>query len=128
MARRGQKDLFSRLADVGEEAIQKMGEIPGANRLLETVAGTRERLDELTKKVRGIDALERRVAALERRVDKLGPAGTGSASRRTAGTAARGASGTRRKAAQAGAARKTGESPRRSSPGSSGRTGSQGPG
>ncbi len=65
------RDLLSMLADRGEEAIQKLSDTPGADRLLGAAQSMRERLDELQKKVRGIDALERRVTTLERRLDEL---------------------------------------------------------
>ncbi|HEX6701143.1 MAG TPA: hypothetical protein VF101_10475 [Gaiellaceae bacterium] len=65
------RDLLTMLADRGEEAIQKLSDTPGADRLLGVAQTMRERLDEIQKKVRGIDALERRVATLERRVDEL---------------------------------------------------------
>jgi len=65
------RDLLSMLADRGEEAIQKLSDTPGADRLLGVAQSMRERLDELQKKVRGIDALERRVSNLERRLDDL---------------------------------------------------------
>lgn len=70
MAQRSQ-DLFSRLADRGEEVIGKIGDMPGAQRLLESASVLKERADELQKRIRGLDALERRVAALERKVDQL---------------------------------------------------------
>jgi hypothetical protein len=70
MARKPQ-DLISKLADAGEEAFQKVTDIPGAARLTQSVNATRERLDELTKKMRGIDAMEKRIAKLERRLDDL---------------------------------------------------------
>ena len=65
MARASQKDLLSRLADAGEEAIQKLADMPGAQRAVEAAGGLRDRLDELQKRVRGIEELERRVAKLE---------------------------------------------------------------
>jgi hypothetical protein len=71
MAVREPKDLLTRLADAGEEAIQKLADAPGADRLLGAVQSLRERMDEVQKKVRGIDALEARVAELENRVDAL---------------------------------------------------------
>ena len=69
-----QKDLLSRLADAGEDAIQRLAKAPGGENLLKTLNTTRDRLDELQKKVRGIDALEKRVAALEKKVDALSKA------------------------------------------------------
>ncbi len=71
MAQQRSQDLFSRLADRGEEVIGKLGDIPGAQRLLESANVLKERADELQKRLRGLDALERRVAALERKVDQL---------------------------------------------------------
>jgi hypothetical protein len=78
MAVREPKDLLTRLADAGEEAIQRLADAPGADRLLNVAQSMRERMDELQKRVRGIDALERRVAELEKRVDALS-GGTGTA-------------------------------------------------
>jgi DNA repair ATPase RecN len=82
MAQRGQ-DLLSKLADRGEEVIGKIGDIPGAQKLLDQAGQLKDRADELQKRVRGLDALERRVAALERKVDKL----SGSSSRTAKKTA-----------------------------------------
>jgi hypothetical protein len=65
------RDLLSMLADRGEEAIQKLSDTPGADRLLGVAQALRERADELQKRLRGIDALEARIAKLERRVDEL---------------------------------------------------------
>ena len=71
MAQQRSQDLFSRLADRGEEVIGKLGDMPGAQRLLESANVLKDRADELQKRIRGLDALERRVAALERKVDQL---------------------------------------------------------
>jgi hypothetical protein len=71
MAQSGQKDLLSRLADAGEEAIQRLASSPGADRITGVVTTLRDQVDALTTKVRGIDQLEKRVAALERKVDRL---------------------------------------------------------
>ena len=71
MAVREPKDLLTMLADRGEEAIQRLSDAPGADRLLGAAQALRDRLDEMQKRVRGIDALERRVAELEKRVEAL---------------------------------------------------------
>ncbi|MGH3080798.1 MAG: hypothetical protein ACRDNH_06640 [Gaiellaceae bacterium] len=72
MARRQQqKDLLTRLSDVGEEALSRVAGSPTTARLLDSVGGMRERLDDVQKKVRGLDALEKRVAKLEKRVEEL---------------------------------------------------------
>ncbi len=71
MASARQKNIVERLADIGEEAIQRIGSAPGGDRLLAAMAGTRDRIDDLQKRVRGLEALDKRVAALERRLDKV---------------------------------------------------------
>jgi len=66
-----QKDLLSRLAEAGEDAIQRLSDMPGANRFLDSANAMRARVDELQKKVRGIDDLEKRVVKLEKQVATL---------------------------------------------------------
>src|ERR671915_2516637 len=70
-ARLGQKDLVSRLADAGEDALQRIAELPGGPRAVGAFNDLRNRVDELGKKVRGIDELETRVQALEKEVAAL---------------------------------------------------------
>jgi hypothetical protein len=82
-------DLLGRLADLSEEAIQRLGEVPGADRALGAINVLRERTDELQKRVRGLEALEQRIADLERKVDKLSKASSTStrgAARKTTST------------------------------------------
>lgn len=69
--RKTQKDVLTRLAESGEDAIQRLTELPGGARLAEAANALREGVDELTKRVRSLDPLERRVAMLERRLDEL---------------------------------------------------------
>jgi hypothetical protein len=71
MAPEQQKNLVSRLADAGEEAIQRLADAPGADRVMGAMTSMRERMDDMQKKLRGMDALEKRVVTLERRLDKL---------------------------------------------------------
>lgn len=66
-----QRNIVDRLADLGEEAIQRIGNAPGGDRVLAAMAGTRDRLDDLQKRVRGLEELDKRVASIERRLDKL---------------------------------------------------------
>ena len=73
-----QKDLLSRLADAGEEAIQRLASVPGTEQLLGVVTSLRDRMDEMQRRMRGIDSLERRVDELERRLDAMGGAGAAS--------------------------------------------------
>jgi uncharacterized protein involved in exopolysaccharide biosynthesis len=76
MAGARRNDLLGRLADLSEEAIQRLSDAPGADRVLGAVNALRERTDELQKRVRGLEQLEQRLAALERKVDKLAKSGT----------------------------------------------------
>jgi hypothetical protein len=62
------KDLLARLADAGEEALHRLSEAPGMERATAFATSTRKQLEELTKRVQGIKALEARVAKLEKQV------------------------------------------------------------
>jgi uncharacterized protein YoxC len=87
--RKQQKDLLTRLSDVGEEALSRVAGSPTTTRLLDTVGGMRDRLDDVQKKVRGLDALEKRVTKLEKRVDELSKPKRAPASRARASTTKR---------------------------------------
>jgi hypothetical protein len=69
------KDLLTRLADAGEDAINRLGRSPGTDRMVGVANTMRARVDELQKRVRGLDELERRVAELERRLEEVESAG-----------------------------------------------------
>jgi uncharacterized protein Yka (UPF0111/DUF47 family) len=66
-----EKDVLSRLADRGEEALQRLAELPGGTKALKAMNDLRERVDELNKKVRGIDKLEARLDRLEKELATL---------------------------------------------------------
>ncbi|MFN0154270.1 MAG: hypothetical protein ACKVUT_07810 [Gaiella sp.] len=70
-APKAEDDLITRLASRGEEALHRVAELPGGSRALRTIAELRLRVDELTKKVRGVEKLEARLAALEKKVASL---------------------------------------------------------
>jgi hypothetical protein len=74
------RDLLTRLADAGEEAIGRLADAPGADRLTGVANSMRDRVDELQKRVRGIDALETRIAEVERRLAALEGSSGGSRS------------------------------------------------
>jgi hypothetical protein len=99
MARR--PDLLSRLADLSEEAMQRLTEAPGADRLVGVLNATRDRVDELQRRVRGLEELEKRLAALERKVDRLAKGGAASSttSRTRKTTSTKSSGGTRAKKA-----------------------------
>ena len=71
MAKQADKDILTRLADAGEEALRKLGDAPGMDRALTYAKTTRKQIDELTKRVQGISALEARIAKLEKQVAAL---------------------------------------------------------
>jgi uncharacterized protein YoxC len=89
MAQKNQKDFLTRLSDVGEEALSRVAGSQTTTRVLDTVGGMRERLDDVQKKVRGLDALEKRVAKLEKRVEELSKPKRATASRSRASTTKR---------------------------------------
>jgi hypothetical protein len=66
-----QKDLLARLADAGEEALRRFAEAPGMERATAYAKSSRKQLDELTKRVQGISALEDRITRLEKQVAAL---------------------------------------------------------
>ncbi len=70
MAERKQ-DLLSRLADLSEEAIQKLSEAPGADKVLQALKGLADKVDELQRRTKGYEELERRLAALEKKVSGI---------------------------------------------------------
>jgi phage shock protein A len=76
-------DLVTKLADLSEEALHRLQEAPGGDRFVNTLNSLRDRIDEMQRRIRGIDELEKRLSALERKVDKLAkgagsdPAGRG---------------------------------------------------
>jgi uncharacterized protein involved in exopolysaccharide biosynthesis len=82
MAEDRRTDLLSKLAELSEEAMQRLQEAPGGDRVVGAMNSLRDRLDELQKRVRGLDELEQRLTALERKVDKLAKSG-GSSTRKS---------------------------------------------
>jgi DNA anti-recombination protein RmuC len=64
-------DLFSRLADRGEQMVGRITDLPGAKQLVDRVAALAKGLDDVQKQMRGLDRLEKRMAQIEKRIDKL---------------------------------------------------------
>jgi hypothetical protein len=62
------QDLLGRLADMSEEAIQRLADAPGADRALQALKGLGDRVDELQRRTRGFEELERRLTTLEKKV------------------------------------------------------------
>ena len=65
------KDLVARLTDLSEGAIQRLSEAPGAERALQALKGLADRVDDLQRRTRGFEELEKRLTTLEKRVDSL---------------------------------------------------------
>ena len=117
MAQRRQQDLLSRLADRGEQMVGRITDLPGAKQLVDRMAGLTKGLDDVQRKLRSLDPLERRVTQLERRLEKLEKAGSAkTTTRRTTARASAAKRSTSSSSARTSAARKT---PRRRSSGSS---------
>ncbi len=64
-------DVIARLAGKGEEAIQRLADLPGGQRALEAFNDLKLRVDDLSRRVRGVDELEKRVAKLEKELAAL---------------------------------------------------------
>jgi hypothetical protein len=64
------KDVISRIADSGEDALRRLVDVP-RRMVAQAVDDVDERLHDLAAKVREIDPLHGRVAAIERRLDAL---------------------------------------------------------
>jgi hypothetical protein len=65
------KDLLARLTDLSEGAIQRISEAPGAEKAYQALKGLGERVDDLQRRTRSIPDLEKRLTALEKKVDGL---------------------------------------------------------
>lgn len=82
MADEKRTDLLGKLAELSEEAMQRLQDAPGGDRVVGTMNAMKDRLDELQRRMRGIDELDARLSALERKVEKLAK-DAGSSSRST---------------------------------------------
>jgi hypothetical protein len=83
MAERRQ-DLLGRLADMSEDAIQRLSEAPGADRALQALKSLGDRVDDLQRRTRGFEELEKRLSALEKKVDSMAKPSHRASSARTA--------------------------------------------
>ena len=92
------KDFLTRLADRGEEFVGRITDLPGAKQLLDTSGALAKRMDGMQKQLRSLDPLQKRVAAIEKRLDKLEGKGTTTRKRTTTrkSTAGKSKSTTRR--------------------------------
>jgi hypothetical protein len=88
MAERKQ-DLMSRLADLSEEAMQKLAEAPGADKVLQAFKGLTDKVDELQRRTKGFEELEHRLAALEKKVSGLAKSSSAPSSTSTSSSSAK---------------------------------------
>ena len=61
------KSTIDRLTSLGEEVLGKASQNPTANRVLQGAMQMKERVDDLSKRVRGLEGMEKRIAELEQR-------------------------------------------------------------
>jgi ubiquinone biosynthesis protein UbiJ len=80
MADTKQQDLLARLADLSEGAVQRLSEAPGAERAVQALKGLADRVDDLQRRTRGFEELEKRLTKLEKRVDGLAKPSRGATS------------------------------------------------
>jgi uncharacterized small protein (DUF1192 family) len=71
MATTTNDDVIARLAGKGEEAVRRLADLPGGQRALEAFNDLKLRVDDLSRRVRGVDELETRVAKLEKELAAL---------------------------------------------------------
>jgi len=65
------KSPLDRLASLGEDVLGKASQNPTAAKLLHGAMQMKDRVDDLSKRVRGLEAMEKRLAQLEKRVAKV---------------------------------------------------------
>jgi hypothetical protein len=65
------KNPLDRLASLGEEVLGKAAQSPTASRVVQSAMQLKDRVDDLTKRVRGLEAMEKRITDLETRLAKL---------------------------------------------------------
>lgn len=65
------KNPLDRLASLGEEVLGKAAQNPAAHRVLQSAMQLKDRVDDLSKRVRGLEAMEKRINQLEKRLAKL---------------------------------------------------------
>ena len=63
-----QNDLLARVTGIGAEALHKLADVPGGTKLVDMMNESKARLDDMQKKLRGLDALEKRVTKLEKQL------------------------------------------------------------
>jgi len=65
------KSTLERLTSLGEEVIGKASQNPNLARVVGAATQLRDRVDDLSKRVRGLESMEKRIAELDQRLKKL---------------------------------------------------------
>jgi hypothetical protein len=65
------KSTLDRLTSLGEEVIGKASQNPNLARVVGAATQLRDRVDDLSKRVRGLEGMEKRMADLDGRLKKL---------------------------------------------------------
>jgi hypothetical protein len=65
------KSTLDRLTTLGEEVIGKASQNPNLARVVSAATQMKDRVDDLSKRVRGLEAMEKRIGDLEQRITKL---------------------------------------------------------
>lgn len=83
------KTPLDRLASLGEEVLGKAASNPATHRMLQSAMQVKDRVDDLTKRVRGLEGMEKRIAQLEKRLAKLEAGSKRTPARKTKTTSAK---------------------------------------
>jgi chaperonin cofactor prefoldin len=65
------KSTLDRLTSLGEEVIGKASQNPNLARVVGAATQLKDRVDDLSKRVRGLESMDKRIAELEGRIKKL---------------------------------------------------------
>ena len=78
-----QKDIITRLAERGEQVVGRITDLPAAKTLKDKTTALAKNVASMQKQLRSLGPLEKRVAGIERRLDKLEGKGTTTRKRTT---------------------------------------------
>ena len=62
------QDIMGRLTDLSEEAIQRLAEAPGADKVAKAFKSLAARMDELQRRSTGYEDLDKRLKTLEKKL------------------------------------------------------------
>jgi hypothetical protein len=65
------KSTLDRLTSLGEEVIGKASQNPSLARVVGAATQLKDRVDDLSKRVRGLEGMEKRIGELEARLKKI---------------------------------------------------------